>query len=934
MLKAMAFLWILLFSIISSFAFADPAENYEKAFQSYHEEDYDAAYIHLKNVLQEDPEHLPGKILLGKLYLDNELYEQAALEFQEALFSGADLNLILKPMTVALLRSREYQDVLDLVKGHKFNEQSQFENYLARADAFIGLERMNEAMVELQKAIELLPQDIRGLNALISLHLRNDKRKEAREVIQRAHDLSDQDGTAWFLLGQLEKREGNQLGALNAFQQALVLKPSDNRIQRALASINLQLGDLSSAEVMINTALSLRPGDPLAILVKSRLLQLNNDTEQATTILSEMNQKLSLATNEYLSRNHWVYFIRGLSSYIIGHYENTVNDLTTYIQEKPRDYNAVNLLVETYIHLGENNLATSLLERYYKLVGRSLELKFSLQLCDLYIASRRHFRCTNIIDNLDKKFPGDGQVLITKARSMVGQGRYKEAVEFTKQAYARDKDRVIGHYLAKLFLVTNQFQDALVFTDHLLSLEPDNVELLNIKGETFLKLNNLEEASEVLVAAIAIDQYYFPSIMNLANIDILKGEYAKAKKSLEFIIASNPPHAGASSLLSEAEARLGNISGSIQVLKDYRARRPEDSEVKKLLVQLLSRSGQPEQALALLETGSDIDRFDDEYLKAKAELLLKLRDPEGAQEQHRLLYTIWQKEPAKLLTLSRMQKQAGGIGAALRSVETALKTAPESNALLIERIKLETLGRSLVKAEQHLISLKAKSPEWSEVWNVEGDLRLAQKKTKEAQASYAKAFELSGSANGLILLKLYNLAVDGYESNIFERQVIQALELNGNNHYFRNLYADYMLLNERFAEARESYLPLTNVSDFPNQASLYNNLALATAQIDIDEALRYAERASKLKPNSANIMDTYGWLLAKTQQYSEALRVLRVAYSIKSVDPNILYHLGYVLNQLGRKNEAITQLQAALTSTEAFKDNERAYELLTSLTNK
>jgi Flp pilus assembly protein TadD len=103
---------------------------------------------------------------------------------------------------------------------------------------------------------------------------------------------------------------------------------------------------------------------------------------------------------------------------------------------------------------------------------------------------------------------------------------------------------------------------------------------------------------------------------------------------------------------------------------------------------------------------------------------------------------------------------------------------------------------------------------------------------------------------------------------------------------------------------------------------------------NLDEAFGYSQRATELNANSANIMDTYGWLLAKKEQYQEALRALRVAYTIKSIDPYIRYHLGYVLNKLGRKDEAILELQTALATADEFTEKDAAQELLTHIVNK
>jgi len=58
---------------------------YEEAVISFNKEEYETSYIHLKNALDIDPDHLPSKILIGRLLLINNLPEAAITEFEEAL---------------------------------------------------------------------------------------------------------------------------------------------------------------------------------------------------------------------------------------------------------------------------------------------------------------------------------------------------------------------------------------------------------------------------------------------------------------------------------------------------------------------------------------------------------------------------------------------------------------------------------------------------------------------------------------------------------------------------------------------------------------------------------------------------------------------------------------------------------------------------------
>ena len=52
-------------SLIAFNSFASTSEDYEKALTAFNQNEYDEAYIHLKNSLQKDPENLAAKILMG-----------------------------------------------------------------------------------------------------------------------------------------------------------------------------------------------------------------------------------------------------------------------------------------------------------------------------------------------------------------------------------------------------------------------------------------------------------------------------------------------------------------------------------------------------------------------------------------------------------------------------------------------------------------------------------------------------------------------------------------------------------------------------------------------------------------------------------------------------------------------------------------------------
>ena len=69
------------------------------------------------------------------------------------------------------------------------------------------------------------------------------------------------------------------------------------------------------------------------------------------------------------------------------------------------------------------------------------------------------------------------------------------------------------------------------------------------------------------------------------------------------------------------------------------------------------------------------------------------------------------------------------------------------------------------------------------------------------------------------------------------------------------------------------------------------------------EALELIDRARTAEPDSAAIVDSYGWVLYRLGRSQEALVELRRAWGLAR-DPEIGAHLGEVLWTLGRREEA------------------------------
>ncbi len=71
----------------------------------------------------------------------------------------------------------------------------------------------------------------------------------------------------------------------------------------------------------------------------------------------------------------------------------------------------------------------------------------------------------------------------------------------------------------------------------------------------------------------------------------------------------------------------------------------------------------------------------------------------------------------------------------------------------------------------------------------------------------------------------------------------------------------------------------------------------------MSEAVELIEKAIKIKPDEAAIIDSYGWAQYRLGNLGEALKLLRQAYA-KQPDSEVAAHLGEVLWVSGDRDEA------------------------------
>ncbi len=121
------------------------------------------------------------------------------------------------------------------------------------------------------------------------------------------------------------------------------------------------------------------------------------------------------------------------------------------------------------------------------------------------------------------------------------------------------------------------------------------------------------------------------------------------------------------------------------------------------------------------------------------------------------------------------------------------------------------------------------------------------------------------------------------------------------------LYSYGLFLEEkgRHAEALAAMEKLVALN--PQNAGALNFVGYSWADkgINLDKALDYLQRASRLQPENGYIRDSLGWVLYKLGRMDEAARELEQAGQQAQEDPAILEHLAEVYLAAGKRDPAL-----------------------------
>jgi len=588
-------------AVFTSPFFALAEDDFEKALQAFQQQQQQTAYIHLKNVLQQTPDHIPAKVLMGKILLEKGYFSEAITEFEEALQKGADIELMLTELANSYLFTDEFQQVLKLGEQYPLSASSQFDWHLLAAAANLALNDIAAAEEHFASARMLQPESPRLLNSQIALLLKQKRLTEAENLLQQALTLNSSNPQTIQLKAELLQQQGQLSKAQELFEQAVALSPQDPILRRALLRNYISQNKFEQAEPTLQHILQHSPGDPYALLLSAWLASLKQENKQSQQYTEALSAQLWQLTKVQIDKQPSLLFTRALLSYVAENYEKARSDLVSYNQVMPADLNAVAMLSDVYIRQGDNSLAIQLLERHLEQLNSMPEL--AQRLVRLYIRSNRAYKAEQLITALRLQYPDNVDFAILHASVLKQAQQADQARAVIAEQVNQHSDNLllqINHAL--LALDDGDYALALKLSEQLLQAEPDNAAYLNFKAVALIKMGQAEAATSLLQRVLQIQPDHLAAQVNLSRLHIDQGNYAIAINALQPLVLANPQHKVAVSLLALAYFRAERYQEAETLLHSSNVA-AEFAPATELLFDLYFQQQRYQPALDLVEQG-------------------------------------------------------------------------------------------------------------------------------------------------------------------------------------------------------------------------------------------------------------------------------------------------------------------------------------------
>ena len=616
----------------------------------------------------------------------------------------------------------------------------------------------------------------------------------------------------------------------------------------------------------------------------------------------------------------------GMAEFMLGKPEDAVKHLQAALDKLPQHLQSAKALA--IIKLKQNDFAGA--EQIVKKVAddspKSAEAQAALG--RFYAANRRTPEAEAAYRRALSVDPKYGPALLDLAQVQLGAGQ-KEDAEKSLIELSSLPDRQYRHLHAVFLFEQGKYDEALKDFERLAKEDPKDREAFLRLTSAYFFAKRFPDAERVINAAVKKNSKDTTALLERSKLYLITARFSEAETNLNQALKIEPNSATTHYLLSKVNVARGQRLKGRQELSRALEFDPSLLAARLELAQALIAQKDPKAAIDLLDNTPENQKKLLPVIVARNWALFSSGEQDELRKSIAGELAAYNRAPELVLQDGLLKFLVKDMANARKSLEEVLAARPE------DTLALDTLGRTFVLQKQPELGLRTveqyvgRKRDSAALQNLLGNWMARSNHRDVARKAYAAALEadptLVESRMGLAIL-------DGAEGHFDSaRQNLTALA--GTSATRAQAEVALGMLEEKAGNPAASIPHYRKALEAdPNNAGALNNLAydLANVTDQLDDALRYAQQAKELDPNSVAVEDTIGWALYRKGLYDSALVHLQNAVA-KQPTALLKYHLAMAYLKAGDLQRGQRMLDEARRINPNLPEAAAALRLFTTL---
>jgi len=827
-------------------------------------------------------------------YQEQGQYKAAMIEYRNAVKKSGG-----KPEVMI-----QFADVMNHLGNHQNarsylealpNEDS--EAYLLElAETYIALGKYQSA----DKTLAQLQEPTREKMLLeAELLAKKGKAEDARALYNTLLENNPADGKANVGVATLNAISGKMPEALIAIDKVASTDEAYPKAQLLKAGVEISENNLESAESTLSDLLSILPTSdqmlPDRVLTLERLSYVltrqgrsneayiytkllseafpgateANDKFQAAlddfqnSRLDEAKQKLEALVEQYPghSRSRQVL---GIISYMQGDTESAARYLDDVVDPETSSPLATQVYLATNLRLKEPQKVLTALEP-------TIEQQTSVELLALYglaaVSDKQYDKGEKALLKAASLAPENARLQLALAsfyRSAPNADRSKE-LGFLEAAFKLEPtQRQVLIDLASYYNRQGQQDTAQALLVDAAKAHPESYTTNFIAGQYLATRGDIKASNALFEKALPLaEQDTDKAVIEgaLGRNALLENDNVSAKQRFEAMLALAPESVGAYAGIYEAESRLNGRESAEKALEAI---------------------AQSEKSLSAFQTLIRIDLSNKNISGAERHYSLAMQAlPEKGQALANVKAVIDYSRALDYLKTGQLDK-------ARETAAASLVANPGNVRVVAVLAEVEIKAGQFNEAEKILGQLGEQREQLGHIYPaLQGDLALAKKDYQSARQAYEAAWAMA-KAPGVAekLHRVLGLLGDAKARSAFLAEWYSAQPDNLLAMLMVGMESQQNGDNDKAATVYETLL-----TQRPDSVAALNNLAWIYFERGDDKSIELLARAVELAPNSAAVLDSYGWVLHKFGKTEQGLPYLEKAVELQPNNDEIKGHL-------------------------------------------